>query len=157
MDNRLIQEALNGLDLITIKLHSFFLDRDKAYIASEADDKGELQTRHVITAERLTFEAENDAEFDILRAFPTFGIRSIKEGDEVESQENFRLEATFRIDYRMKHNISKGAVEEFLKYNALHNVWPFWREFVFSTLNRAELPDLEVPLFRPIDGRSGEG
>jgi hypothetical protein len=39
-------------------------------------------------------------------------------------------------------------VKEFTSFNAVHNVWPFWRQVVFDLCRSARLPDVFVGLYR---------
>ncbi|MGH8162265.1 MAG: hypothetical protein ACRESR_09030 [Gammaproteobacteria bacterium] len=59
------------------------------------------------------------------------------------------IEAEYLITYGMTDDIPDKAIEVFAKYNAVHNVWPFWRHHVFDICQRARLPDLKVPLIEP--------
>jgi len=61
------------------------------------------------------------------------------------------------VDYVESHReVDQKALEELARYNAIHNAWPFWRQFVFSAANQAGLPCPEVPL-RTVLPEQGDG
>jgi preprotein translocase subunit SecB len=57
------------------------------------------------------------------------------------------IEADFVASYEFKAAMTAEAVAAFATFNAVHNVWPFWRQHVFDIVNRAHLFPIEVPLF----------
>jgi len=42
--------------------------------------------------------------------------------------------------------IDRSDLEQFVHWNVLFNAWPYWREYLASTLNRAQLPRFVVPV-----------
>lgn len=40
------------------------------------------------------------------------------------------------------------VLEEFARVNGAFNAWPYWREYVQTTLSRMNLPPLVLPVFR---------
>jgi preprotein translocase subunit SecB len=58
-----------------------------------------------------------------------------------------QIEADFMVTYRLQAEIEDPALSAFSNFNAVHNVWPFWRQHVFDIVQRGELPNIEVPLF----------
>jgi hypothetical protein len=83
-------------------------------------------------------------EGDRLGCLLTFGIVF----EEVKSP--FQLVARFRATYQIAsgERLTDEDLNQFAHWNATFNVWPFWRELVLSTLGRAELPMLVVPVMR---------
>lgn len=64
--------------------------------------------------------------------------------------------ALFRLEYTVEEgpDLADGDAEQFAHWNAVFNAWPYWREYVASTLSRAELPHFVVPVIgvpRPPD------
>lgn len=57
------------------------------------------------------------------------------------------IEATFGVEYTLLAEVSDEAMRLFARRNAVHNVWPFWRQHVFDVVQRGHLPKLEVPLY----------
>jgi len=58
--------------------------------------------------------------------------------------------ATYELIYQMSKDmkVSQDELNDFARLNAMFNVWPYWREFVQSTITRMNLPPLVLPLFR---------
>lgn len=56
------------------------------------------------------------------------------------------IDARFLVLYEIGQPISEEAMDLFAKLNAVHIVWPFWRQHVFDLVQRAHLPRLEIPL-----------
>lgn len=59
----------------------------------------------------------------------------------------FTIEAEFLINYEMKDALNEDQLKAFADNNAVHNVWPFWRQHVFDVVQRARLPHLNIPLY----------
>ncbi len=157
MDKALITSATGKLELLNIVLHEARLFRNKKIdpLAYPADLRQQFKT--VIHSEELSFETPNksDDKINLFRVYVELGARAISERAAKRSTKNksspkiyFTVEATFRVDYLMKDKLTKNEAEEFSNFNAVHNVWPFWREHMLHSLRAAELPHLNVPLMR---------
>lgn len=59
------------------------------------------------------------------------------------------VKASFMITYSLREGpaLSDEDVEYFCSVNAVHNAWPFWREFITSALTRSGLHGVPVPPF----------
>jgi hypothetical protein len=63
------------------------------------------------------------------------------------------IKADFNAVYGFSGELTEDEVEYFSKYNAMYNVWPYWREFVQNTCYRMNVPALKIPfLYRGIQG-----
>lgn len=62
------------------------------------------------------------------------------------------ISAKYNLAYRLRsrRGITKKQVRDFCSINAVHTVWPFWREFVHSTAGRMGYLELLIPLRPPI-------
>jgi hypothetical protein len=60
----------------------------------------------------------------------------------------YELRATFRLLYEVSAGdaLSPEQLNTFAYWNARFNAWPYWREYLSSTLNRAGLPRFLVPV-----------
>lgn len=69
----------------------------------------------------------------------------------------YTLIAQFRLLYQVtsEDRLERADIEQFAHWNAMFNAWPYWREYVSSTINRAHLSPFVVPVMRvPMpDGR----
>ncbi|MFA7235883.1 MAG: hypothetical protein WC058_03375 [Phycisphaeraceae bacterium] len=88
-------------------------------------------------------------------------IRFVLDGAENEStswdETPLRIEATFGLSYKVRRmdDFNDEQMRAFGEINGAYNAWPFWREFVYSTLARMGLPPLTLPVFRIEDGDQG--
>jgi preprotein translocase subunit SecB len=76
----------------------------------------------------------------------SLGLR-VMERDAPEAKVYLVIEAEFAVVYSMEGDLRDEALNAFAEFNAVHNVWPFWRQHVFDIVKRGDLPDLIVPLF----------
>jgi hypothetical protein len=60
----------------------------------------------------------------------------------------YELFARFRLVYSIEESgeLDQTDVKQFANWNAVFNAWPYWREYVSSTINRAQLPRFVVPV-----------
>jgi len=65
------------------------------------------------------------------------------------------IEAVYSIP--PNSSFSPYQLKCFAKANGMLNVWPYWRDFVQSSVLRAGLPPLALPLFRVIHKRPTGG
>jgi hypothetical protein len=73
-----------------------------------------------------------------------------RRGPSPRSERALRIEGTFELLYSLPSNFRPKPEElgAFSRTNAMFNSWPYWREFVQSTVARMCLPPLTIPLFR---------
>jgi hypothetical protein len=62
----------------------------------------------------------------------------------------FQIVARFRLLYSLDEGDApdENDITQFVYWNAVFNAWPYWREYVSSTVNRAHLPVYMVPVMR---------
>ncbi len=63
-------------------------------------------------------------------------------------REPYQLIARFRLEYTVTPGVelAETDVDQFVHWNALFNAWPYWREYLTSTVNRAGLPRFVAPV-----------
>jgi len=89
------------------------------------------------------FEATVSDDSKLLGCIVNFSAGFETEGDP------YQLFARFRLVYSIPDNdgeIDRSDLEQFVHWNVLFNAWPYWREYLASTLNRAQLPRFVVPV-----------
>lgn len=140
MDKKLIAQASENLQLKNICLHEASLKRFEIF--KEQEDLGQQVKLKIRTNKTRSLDSP------IFQVFIDFGVRVIRLAMSSESKPIplFQIEATYQVDYELKGNIEDKALKEFAHYNAVHNTWPFWRQYVFSVANQANLPCPEIPL-----------
>jgi hypothetical protein len=75
------------------------------------------------------------------------------DGDDADDDESpagpYYLLARFRVLYDVDDEdaeLTEEDVQQFVQWNAVFNAWPYWREYLSSTINRAQLPRFLVPV-----------
>ncbi len=76
---------------------------------------------------------------------PTINTLVTSQGKTVVS-----IMATYELIYLIPKDmqVTQDELNDFARLNTMFNVWPYWREFVQSTVTRMNLPPLVLPLFR---------
>lgn len=154
MDKKVIQSAAAKLDLLDIYLWDSVFKRGGSVDARGYPQTPEQQSRLSVETQELTLK-EGKHTLDLLRILVTLGIRGVPEDKDEPTERDvfFTIEATFAAEYLIADSLSEEETGEFSKHNAVHNVWPFWRHHVFSIVNSANLPRINVPLLRGVPGR----
>lgn len=144
MDKPLIAQAAQRLKLRGIVLFESNLKRfGEVEAASELGQQNKLAVRGEKAEAR-----EDERKFQLFQVYVELGSRLVISSlqPEQEATPLFQIEAVFRVDYELTGEVEPDALQEFARFNAVHNVWPFWRQFVFSTANQAGVPCPDVPL-----------
>lgn len=145
MDKQLIYDASNKLKLKSINLFEGNLKRFNAL-----PEEGELgqQIKLDVRSEKIQGSSQGNQSFEVLRVFADLGVRVVLAPSEPEKAPEplFQIEAAYQLDYELTDFIEQSAIDEFTQYNAVHNIWPFWRQYVFSIANQAGLPCPEISL-----------
>lgn len=70
--------------------------------------------------------------------------------DEPENPPRVLMTAMYVLNYKMPSldGITEENIKAFGAYNAVHNAWPYWREFVQSSSNRLGITTITPPVFR---------
>lgn len=141
-------KAIDNLRLKDIYLNESKIVRDHNF-TNESNQDGVYQQ------ELLKIEAEelvpDDTSFpNLLRCFVTVGARFVRNSAESEDEidELATIEASFCVIYEKIDVISDECIQEFMKFNVVHNVWSFWRQHAYTTARDSKLPLPEVPFFR---------
>ena len=150
MDKKLIKSAIEKLELLNVLVDALEFKRNKEIEIFEYPKNIQQQNLLSINSEVIDFKAAKDGDFSILRVYVTTGVRAV---DDVEKSDDdikvfFTIEATHSVDYSLKSELTDEEITEFSKFNSVHNVWPFWRQYVFQVVSSAGLPNINVPLMR---------
>lgn len=91
----------------------------------------------------------NIREKNILCTTIDFSFVAREQGN-AKKQPLMLIRATFLAEYEMASEFkpSKLELKSFLTANATFNCWPYWREYVQSTVARMNLPPPTLPFFR---------
>ncbi|RZO86875.1 MAG: hypothetical protein EVA65_00940 [Oceanococcus sp.] len=143
LPEELIREATRCLTIRDIILHEARFERgDLVLETGNAFQQHKLQTKFGVSRQ----DGAEDGNPDLLQVMVMLGTQVVPTQDADQRDFLFRIEADFVAEYSIDGCPSDESVQAFAKYNAVHNVWPFWRQHLFDVVNRARLPQLAVPL-----------
>lgn len=142
LPKKLIAEATSALQLEDIALLQCRFDRgNHRPEIQEATQQDLLHIQHAMVPADQSPDKKSR-----LRVVITLGVQVVDESAADDKSLLFRIEADFIANYVVVDELSDEAAEAFARHNALHNVWPFWRQHVFDVVQRGRLPKLNVPL-----------
>lgn len=124
-------------------------ERSAEYQPRKHAGKTRVQHRHQVDTELLEAQTEDGGSLKILRALVALAIRVVAEDEaSLGHVENLHeLSATFAVEYIVLKDPTEEQISGFCEFNCVHNVWPFWRQYVYETLKSASLPVITVPFF----------
>ncbi|MGI9574211.1 hypothetical protein ACRYJU_08980 [Alloalcanivorax xenomutans] len=135
----LIVQATAGLELQDITLVRSQYDRPSMVL--EGTQLVQQQKRAV----RFVVDGHAREGQPLLRVRVDLGVRLVNKND--PGAVFLIIEADYIVDYRIKSDLQEEALKAFAEFNAVHNVWPFWRQHVFDVVDKGRLPRIEVPFF----------
>jgi len=148
MDRALITEAIKALELLDIYLYSSSVKRFESITDTDYPENMRQQAKLAVNAEFLEADSEENDNHEIINAKVNFGLRFITEDEDEKVNILSEIEACFIAKYLKTEDTSEEAISEFLKYNVIHNVWPFWREHAFRMSSEAKLPHPLISLYK---------
>jgi len=155
MDRKLLGEAIKKMELLDIYLNESKLSRDKDFDSGAPAQDLRQQNKLAVEADILGTEDNPDDQSGLLRALVTVGLRFVSSPDQNDDKANEKpavraeIEAKFCALYRYSEEMTDDEIAEFLRFNAVHNVWPFWREHALRVSAESKLPRPSIPLMRP--------
>jgi hypothetical protein len=157
VDKDLIDKAVNALTLEDIHLYSTSVHRFEFITDRNYPEDMAQQNKLKISVDIIELE-NSEEDQDLTRqinAKVTFGTRYVipanEENDSEDSTEDTvlaEIEACFLAVYTQRGELNDEPLKEFMQYNMVHNVWPFWREYAFNISSKSELPKPMIPLFK---------
>ena len=148
IDNATVRGASSKLELRDIALHTCSLTRDKTVDPNLYPFSVRAKSDVQVAVDQLLFTDEESDEIPILRAYVRFSVAAFKKEDKSSKRQLFKIRAEYRVDYLVLKQLTSLEIKAFGDYNAVHNIWPFWRQHVQQTVSQASLPRITIPLFR---------
>ena len=137
-DKKLIRKAIKNLRLLDIVLYESRFSRPNDILDDSREDFNHM-TKTVVE-----FSREDTQTLDVLVIKICFGVRLTEpKNDDVYVE----IEADFLALYEILSPLDKKHMRAFSKFNGVHNVWPFWRQYVFDMVQRGDLPEIDIPLY----------
>ena len=87
----------------------------------------------------------------------TFFVLAVIEAKVVSPKSREEPVVSVKAGFELKYKLPKGLavtrrqLTTFAKINGAFNAWPYWREFIQSTVTRMNLPPIVLPLYRLTD------
>ena len=145
-----LKSAVGALKLKDIVLHEARFSRP-----NEVDSETPAQelVKRAVAFKRV---AATDDAGECLRILVGLGIRFAAVSERFDGPIYLEIEADFIAEYEVKSELTEEAITAFAGFNAVHNVWPFWRQHVYDIVNRGRLKHIDIPLYsgNPIGGVS---
>jgi hypothetical protein len=108
--------------------------------------KSSIEAKAITTDAPIRLQHSFDALTELDKEANNLSVRASLE---IAAGDVLHISAEFVLDYRISESpveITDEAADAFGKMNGIHNIWPYWREYVQSVSVRAGLPPLVVPL-----------
>lgn len=162
MSDNKFQEAKDNLIPLDIYLRQTSLVLDNGYNPKYHPERLEIQhRREIISLIQAKITNETNGESSTQHIFSVtyaLGVRlaqlastSIQEdpADTEKAAEPLvmaELTAHFIAEYELKKDgLEQEALAMFAERNALYHIWPYWREYISSTVSRTRLPAIPLP------------
>ncbi len=152
-NHSLINEATEALRLRDIFLFQCHMRRPQP-VPDDAGAELEQMGRWGVEMIRDEVGSGDDDALPIVQFYVQLGLRLVApeshngENASPESPIFLEIEAQYLVEYQITNPaVSEEALSAFAQFNAVHNVWPFWRQHIFDLRQRGGLPRIEVPLF----------
>jgi preprotein translocase subunit SecB len=146
-DQDLVIQATSCLKLRDIVLFDCSFERPSPDTPDEDIAAEQQFMRHVTYLEGQA--TDGDVTTRVLQFRISLGTQVVESEPAKEDEPRIflRIEASYIVEYEMAQDLAKEALSAFANFNAVHNVWPFWRQHVFDVVQRGKLPPLQVPLY----------
>ncbi len=128
------QRILKNVKLVDIQLTKINAELNENF-------SSDIQNLNVNVKERKRHKIENG--FLVFYYNYTLNLT-----DKENTQTFITLKAQYKINYKIEANITvpEEFVKIFAEYTVSMIIWPYFRELVYSTLSRMELPPLILPM-----------
>lgn len=140
----LVKKAADVLSIKDVVLYGAKFDQQQPL----PQKGGEVEQQQM---DAWRFKKTRAGKQEWLQVLYTFGVRLAKPGEEQSSanpEVYYTIEAEFVAHYQlMDADLPEDAIKAFAEFNAKHNIWPFWREHVFATCQRARINPPNIGLY----------
>ena len=159
MNKEALNRAIERLTISDVYLAQSKTESDPTFEPRREGVKLGIQFRHSPLEEFGLVEVEGSLGTGKLARFHMdTGLRiiDVSEGINLDSaavpEDKIKaiVEAVFVAEYKVKDGElpDEEAIVEFVRVNVMYHVWPYWREFVHSTMSRMRFPTVVLPNYR---------
>lgn len=151
MSQAILKEAQSKLALTNIYLKNSIIDVHED-IHPNTKGIGDVHVLKKMFVEGCEgYESSDDINSSIYLFKVSFGFIYSKNKN-IESEDDIltKIEATYIAQYISEETLLEDElINTFGKHNVPYHVWPYWREYLQSTLQRMELPTHTLPMLMP--------
>jgi len=96
-----------------------------------------------------TARDNTDREIWVYAFTYSVGVKCVSDKDDDEDDPITEIKAKYVAEYASLEELNQDDIDGFSKQNVGYHIWPFWREFVQSSLTRMGLPNstIRVPFY----------
>lgn len=139
-------------------LQDVYVRTANATILGEFDPKDHsdlsfsIQLRFAVESSQHKPNRDDETLPGLVRYFIDTGLRFVPEdASESDPAPIAEITAVFVVDYEARDPSAVTPVSlETFHQNAMHHVWPFWREFIHTSSGRLRLPSVILPIKQPL-------
>jgi hypothetical protein len=108
----------------------------------------ELSDPQLLLAYRAVPSAR--ANDGLLELHASMEAKVVNGADQETADPPVAIRVVLQLRYQIPSNLKPAddVLAEFASTNGVFNAWPYWREFIQTTVARMELPPLVLPVFR---------
>lgn len=142
-------KAQNCLSIQAVRLQSSQINiKDDTRAENIGENMGSIYGFHGVSrVAQRTATANDEKQIWIYDFYYKVGVKvTAKDDSDVEVVE---IKSTYCVDYFSNEELTSDEIDGFSKDNVGYHVWPYWREYVQSTLSRMDLPAklIRVPFY----------
>jgi len=126
-----------------IKLNGMYLKSSSCEIDRDAFFQGKEAEHLINIIDEPSMDVKDNDTVDISHRYC---LEMVVKGDEVKTIG--KIECTLCFNYSPASCFSPEFFEEFKKANLHINTWPFFREFIYNTTARMNIPPITLPLLK---------
>jgi hypothetical protein len=149
----------------SIVLQDVYVREANATILGAFDPKADdelnfgIQLRFSVESVEFKPSPSNEDRVGVVRYLIDTGLRFVQnsdQGGDADPVPIAEITAIFVADYEARDGsvVTDESLEAF-NQNALHHVWPFWREFIHTSSGRLRLPSVILPIRQPLKRPEG--
>lgn len=154
MENNLINAASNALELINIFQTSIEVEvTDEYAFSSLAGIDNELLFKYVPVRAYANEYGDAKRLTVILSCEAIVVVARDEQSENTETEKDPEILLSYSAKYAAEYHVideklpAKKALDHFCFYNTPFHVWPFWREDLSSSIRKAGLCSLLLPMY----------
>ena len=134
-------DLVHAVQIVGIRMNDLWAQR-------HVDDDAMPETLSLRGAEKAAGEVRlNREELVVLVQF-TFRATDEQDKDVKVADAGARFVVRYRVPRELLESLPQEVVDEFATRNGIFNAWPYWREYLQTTMMRLGIPGIIAPVYR---------